>query len=50
MALASAAWAWIAVARIGRRDVDGASEAARAALSIDRDDAVARYALQRIPR
>jgi tetratricopeptide (TPR) repeat protein len=49
-ALASAAWAWIAVARLGRRDVDGASEAARAALSIDRDDAVAHYALQRIPR
>ena len=45
-ARAGAAWAWIAVARIGRRDLDGASEAARAALAIDRDDAVARYALQ----
>ncbi len=48
--LVCAAWAWIAVARIGRRDLDGAREAARAALSIDRDDAVARYALERIPR
>jgi Flp pilus assembly protein TadD len=49
-ALVCAAWAWIAVARIGRRDLDGAGEAARAALSIDREDAVARYALQLIPR
>ena len=45
-ARASAAWAWIAIARIGRRDIEGASEAARAALAIDRDDAVARYALE----
>ena len=49
-ARACAAWAWIAIARIGRRDIDGASEAARAALAIDRDDAVARYALQMISR
>jgi Flp pilus assembly protein TadD len=49
-ARACAAWAWIAIARIGRSDLEGASEAARAALAIDRDDAVARYALQRIPR
>ncbi len=49
-ARACAAWAWIAIARIGRRDLDGASEAARAALSIDRDDAVARYALTLLPR
>ena len=41
--LVCAAWAWIAVARIGRRDLDGASEAARAALSVDRDDAVAAW-------
>ena len=31
------------------RRLDGAREAARAALAIDRDDAVARYALQMIP-
>jgi tetratricopeptide (TPR) repeat protein len=49
-ARAGAAWAWIAIARIGRHDFVGAGEAARAALSIDRDDAVARYALQRISR
>jgi tetratricopeptide (TPR) repeat protein len=44
-ARACAAWAWIAIARIGRRDVEGANQAVRAALAIDRDDAVARYAL-----
>lgn len=49
-ARAGAAWAWIAIARIGRHDFVGAGEAAHAALSIDRDDAVARYALQRISR
>jgi tetratricopeptide (TPR) repeat protein len=49
-ARACAAWSWIAIARIGRGDPDGASEAARAALAIDRDDAVARYALRSIPR
>jgi tetratricopeptide (TPR) repeat protein len=49
-ARAGAAWAWIAIARIGRRDLEGAREAARAALAIDRDDAVARYALQVMAR
>lgn len=44
-ARAGAAWAWIAVARAGRGDAEGARAAARAALAIDRDDAVARYAL-----
>jgi Tfp pilus assembly protein PilF len=47
---ACAAWAWIAIARLGRRDLEGANDAARAALAIDRDDAVARYALQMIAR
>lgn len=42
---AGAAWAWMAVARAGRGDVEGAQEAAGAALAIDRDDPVARYAL-----
>jgi tetratricopeptide (TPR) repeat protein len=50
LALASAAWAWIAIARIGRGDVSGASQAARAALALDRDDAVARYALTLLPK
>jgi Flp pilus assembly protein TadD len=40
-----AAWAWIAVARAARGDSAGASEAARASLSIDRDDPVARNVL-----
>jgi tetratricopeptide (TPR) repeat protein len=44
-ARACAAWSWIAIARIGRGDAAGASDAARAALAIDRDAAVARYAL-----
>jgi tetratricopeptide (TPR) repeat protein len=39
------AWAWIAVARVGRGDMQGAREAAAAALAIDRDDPVAKYAL-----
>ena len=39
------AWAWIAVARVGRGDMQGAREAAAAALAIDRDDSVAKYAL-----
>jgi Flp pilus assembly protein TadD len=47
---ACAAWSWIAVARIGRGDREGASDAARAALALDADDAVARYALERIRR
>jgi tetratricopeptide (TPR) repeat protein len=47
-ARACAAWAWIAIARIGRHDLEGASQAAHAALALDRDDAVAQYALQKI--
>jgi tetratricopeptide (TPR) repeat protein len=49
---AGAAWAWIAVARAGRGDGASAVDAARAALAIDRDDPVARYAptLARRPR
>jgi Flp pilus assembly protein TadD len=43
---ACVAWAWIAVARAARGDSTGASEAAHASLSIDPDDAVARYALR----
>lgn len=42
---AAAAWSWIAVARAGRGDAEGSREAARAALAMDRDDPVARYAL-----
>jgi Flp pilus assembly protein TadD len=42
---ACAAWSWIAVARVGRGDLEGAVQAARAALALDRDDPVARYAL-----
>jgi thioredoxin-like negative regulator of GroEL len=42
---AGTAWAWIAVARVGRGDLEGAREAAGAALAIDREDPVARYAL-----
>jgi len=49
-ARACSAWAWIAIARLGRQDLEGAREAARAALAIDRDEAVARYALQMIPQ
>jgi tetratricopeptide (TPR) repeat protein len=42
---AGAAWAWMAVARTQRGDPEGAQQAAGAALAIDRDDPVARYAL-----
>lgn len=42
---AAAAWSWIALARAGRGDADGSREAARAALAVNRDDPVARYAL-----
>ncbi len=41
---AGAAWAWIALARVGRGDLRGAEEAAAAALAIDRSDPVALYA------
>jgi tetratricopeptide (TPR) repeat protein len=44
-----AAWAWIAIARAGRGDAEGARDAALAALAIDPDDAVARYVLGREP-
>jgi tetratricopeptide (TPR) repeat protein len=40
------AWAWIAIARVGRGDAEGARTAAGAALAIDRDDRVAKYALE----
>jgi tetratricopeptide (TPR) repeat protein len=43
---AGAAWAWIAVARVGKHDLAGARQAAQAALAIDRGDAVAAYALR----
>ena len=42
---AGAAWAWMAVARVGRGDTQGAREAALAALAVDREDPVAKYAL-----
>jgi Flp pilus assembly protein TadD len=41
-----AGWAWMAVARLGRGDVAGARTAAMAALAVDREDPVARYALR----
>ena len=43
---AAAAWAWIAVARIGKLDRVGARQAAEAALAIHPGDAVAAYALR----
>jgi Flp pilus assembly protein TadD len=43
---ASAAWGWIAVGRVGRGDFGGAAAAARAAVELDGDDAVAVYALR----
>jgi len=48
---AGAAWAWIAVARVGLGDVAGALRAAREAQAVDRDDPVAAYVLahQRVP-
>jgi tetratricopeptide (TPR) repeat protein len=42
---AGSAWAWLAIVRLGSGDVQGAREAARAALAIDSADTVARYAL-----
>jgi Flp pilus assembly protein TadD len=41
-----AAWAWMAVARLGRGDIAGARTAATAALAVDGGDPVARYALR----
>ena len=44
---AAPAWAWIAVARIGRGDPRGAREARRrASLALDREQPVAAYALR----
>jgi Flp pilus assembly protein TadD len=43
---ASAALAWLAVARLGRGNVDGAVQAAERAASLDPEDGVARYALR----
>jgi Tfp pilus assembly protein PilF len=43
---AAAAWAWIAMARIGDGDAEGAVQAARASLALDREQEVARYALE----
>jgi tetratricopeptide (TPR) repeat protein len=42
---AGSAWAWIAIARLGRGDLQGARQAAQAALAIDPEDTVARYAI-----
>ncbi|HEY3817340.1 MAG TPA: tetratricopeptide repeat protein [Polyangiaceae bacterium] len=42
---AGTAWAWIAVARLGRGDLVGARQAASASLAVDRKDPVALYAL-----
>jgi len=42
---AGTAWAWIAVARLGRGELQSARQAASAALAIDRDDPVAKYAM-----
>ena len=39
-------WAWIAVARVGEKDDARAREAARLALEVNPDDAVARYAMR----
>jgi tetratricopeptide (TPR) repeat protein len=41
----AAAWSWIAMARLGRGDVAHAVEAAKTALVIDREHAVATYAM-----
>jgi tetratricopeptide (TPR) repeat protein len=43
----SAVLSWLAIARIGEGDVDGAIEAAKRAISLDPDDGVARYALRK---
>jgi Flp pilus assembly protein TadD len=43
---ASAALSWLAIARLGRGDLQGAVEAAERAISLDPEDGVARYALQ----
>jgi tetratricopeptide (TPR) repeat protein len=47
-ARAGAAWAWLAVARLGRNDPVGARQAADAALAIESDDPVARFVLRQL--
>jgi Flp pilus assembly protein TadD len=49
-ALACAALAWMAVGRAARGDGEGATQAAEAALAIDRSQAVAAYALRQVHR
>ncbi len=44
-AIASAAWAWIGVARLGQGNAEGAVAAAREALLLDEANPVARYAM-----
>jgi len=44
--LACSAWAWLAIARLGQGNVDGAVAAAERARALDPDDGVARYALR----
>jgi hypothetical protein len=44
-AIASSAWAWIGVARLGQSNAEGAMAAAREALAIDDTNDVARYAM-----
>jgi Tfp pilus assembly protein PilF len=45
-AQASAALSWLAIARLGKGDAGGATEAAERAVSIDADNGIARYALR----
>jgi Flp pilus assembly protein TadD len=47
-ARAAAAWAWLSVARLGAGDDRGARSAARASLTLDDAQPVARYALERM--
>jgi tetratricopeptide (TPR) repeat protein len=42
---AASAWAWLAMTKLGKGEVDAAVEAAKHALAIDRDEAVATYAM-----
>jgi Flp pilus assembly protein TadD len=45
---ASAAFSWLAIARLGEGNVAGATDAAERAISLDPDDGVARYALKTV--
>jgi Flp pilus assembly protein TadD len=45
-ATAAAAFAWLAIARLGKGDVPGATQAAERATALEPDDGVARYALR----